>query len=237
MYCFASRRDYAPPPVLSDAVEQCGEVTIVYPACDGEFLLLEDFDVRLAAIDRHVRSECVISISTKSVPDPRRIQALAGLDQRLRRDQRGFVKVAVSFSSTSWPELEPGAAGFDERVETLRTFNLHGLSTGVTLKPLLPFVDDSDYFRIIDACAPYAAGFVLGDLYVIDDAFADRYLAGRYSMSHRRISWLHEHPVWATIESIQKKETLRKYIRALGRSPFDSDFDLIRDLCGALQYA
>jgi DNA repair photolyase len=61
----------------------------------------------------------------------------------------GEVFAAVSFSITTADDalarkLEPGAAAPSARYRAMRTLADHGILTGVTMMPILPFIEDSD---------------------------------------------------------------------------------------------
>lgn len=235
LYCFAVRNDYRAPQAEVPLIERHGGLTILYPTCDGEFFLLPDFHRRVMQLDESITTETVVSISTKAPVKPERLDVLASLDRRLRATRRGFVKTAVSFATSAHCDvIEPGAASFRERIKTLEAFTSHGLESSVTIKPLLPFVDEAEYFQIVRDCSPYTSAFLLGDLYVTDDEFFRSAIADRYPVTTRTVSWLSEHPVWAVVESVRLKTAVRQYIHTRGLQAFDSDAELIAEKQGSL---
>lgn len=75
---------------------------------------------------------------------------------------------AVSFTVTSAQDdlsrrLEPGAPVSSRRFEALRMLSQEGLTTGVTMMPVLPFIEDdeSNLRQIVRLVAKHGAGYIL----------------------------------------------------------------------------
>ena len=150
------------------------------------------------------------------------------LDNELKREDRGFVKLSVSFSNKySIDKLEKGTAPYRQRVKLLEQVQNMGIYTSAIIKPILPFITLTEYKEIIDDLA-FIEKFVLGDLYVdINSRFYKEYIDGKYDMSIRKVAWLNEPECWNVIEDVEKKHQLYKYIEKKCCEYFESDIDLI----------
>jgi len=59
--------------------------------------------------------------------------------------------------------IEPGASSSTKRLETLQTLCESGIYAGVTMMPILPFINDKeeDIIKLVQACAYYGAKFII----------------------------------------------------------------------------
>ena len=169
-----------------------------------------------------------VGISTKQMINTNQLNYLKLLDNELKREDRGFVKLSVSFSNKySIDKLEKGTAPYRQRVKLLEQVQNMGIYTSAIIKPILPFITLTEYKEIIDDLA-FIEKFVLGDLYVdINSRFYKEYIDGKYDMSIRKVAWLNEPECWNVIEDVEKKHQLYKYIEKKCCEYFESDIDLI----------
>ncbi|MFH2104441.1 MAG: radical SAM protein [Chloroflexota bacterium] len=92
----------------------------------------------------------------------------------VRRDLDLFAAIqertyaAVTFTLTTADDdlarkLEPGAPAPSRRLEALREFSQAGVLTGVTLMPVLPFIEDhlEDIRRVVHLAAENGAGYII----------------------------------------------------------------------------
>ncbi|MBN1666591.1 MAG: radical SAM protein, partial [Anaerolineales bacterium] len=86
--------------------------------------------------------------------------------QVLQQINRVFA--AVSFTITTpdddlGKKLEPGAARVSERFSTMRALAEAGIHTGITLMPVLPFIEDmpESISRIVELAAEHGASYIL----------------------------------------------------------------------------
>jgi DNA repair photolyase len=78
------------------------------------------------------------------------------------------VYAAVSFTITTADDelgqmLEPGAPLISERFRALRTLAEHGIHTGVTMMPILPFIEDDEenIGRIVEQAHAHGAAYII----------------------------------------------------------------------------
>ncbi len=84
----------------------------------------------------------------------------------LRRINETFA--AVSFTITTADDdlakkLEPGAPPVSDRLEAMRVLAAHGIHTGVTMMPILPFIEDSreNIAEIVAKARDYGASYIV----------------------------------------------------------------------------
>ncbi len=89
-------------------------------------------------------------------------------DIDLLEDIRRKTYAAVTFTVTTADDdlsrkLEPGAPVSSRRLAALRTLNLRGLLTGITLMPVLPFIEDNEenIRQIVTLAAENGARYIL----------------------------------------------------------------------------
>jgi DNA repair photolyase len=75
---------------------------------------------------------------------------------------------AVSFTVTTADDelgkkLEPGASLVSARFSAIKTLSDHGIYTGVSMMPILPFIEDSEanVRRIVEMAAAHGASYII----------------------------------------------------------------------------
>jgi DNA repair photolyase len=227
VYCFARFSNYERAESSSPVSEVDAEV--IYPSCDGEVDAQSVATLTKLLEHASARPELVVSLSTKRNIDSRTFEALVDLDNVLRVQHGGFLKAAISLScSSSWHSLEPGAAPPLQRLETLRRLADSPIETGLTLKPVLPFIDILEYHEIIDRASPFCSHFLMGGLYV--DPGSDFYATYGPEMPlpvSRKVGWVEDEPEWPYVESSAQMASIKGYIQAHGGYAHESDIQLI----------
>lgn len=228
LYCFAKWQNAEakhPKFAFEKLKKSDDDSVIIYPCCDSEFF---EQDISLKDILKLKNRFIYVGISTKQMINTNQLNYLKLLDNELKREDRGFVKLSVSFSNKySIDKLEKGTAPYRQRVKLLEQVQNMGIYTSAIIKPILPFITLTEYKEIIDDLA-FIEKFVLGDLYVdINSRFYKEYIDGKYDMSIRKVAWLNEPECWNVIEDVEKKHQLYKYIEKKCCEYFESDIDLI----------
>ena len=115
-----------------------------------------------------------VSIITKSALVVRDLDILTPMAER------GLAEVRVSVTTLDGGlarKMEPRAAAPHRRLETIRRLSAAGVPTGVMAAPIIPFLNDAELERILEAAAAAgaeAAGYVLLRLPLeIKDLFAE----------------------------------------------------------------
>ncbi len=227
-YCFAkwqNAKSKHPTFAVETLIKSDDDSVIIYPCCDSEFF---EQCISLKDILKLKNRSIYVSISTKQLINTNQLEYLKVLDNELKRQNRGFVKLSVSFSNKySIDKLEKGTATYSQRVSLLEQVQNMGIYTGAIIKPILPFITLTEYKEIIDDLA-FIKKFLLGDLYVdINSRFYKDYIEGKYDLSIRKVAWLNKPECWNVIEDVEKKRKLYDYIEKKCCEYFESDNDLI----------
>lgn len=157
------------------------------------------------------------------------LKSICELNDFLVQNEKGFVKVAVSFAALSIDELEQGTLSYRERLELLAELSRLGLPTSVTLKPVLPFVSNEEYNDILKDCAKLVKRITIGGLYVNrNTAFFKKYIDGKYQTKPRRVSWLSGQPLWDYVCQEEKLLSIANSAVEKGLLVFESDEELIK---------
>lgn len=144
-YCFAKWDNYPKQLSCNNELNFNKTVNIVYPCCDGEFFLDENWFSFLEGIINKVKKRTIISISTKLIITEDIIKKIADLNKRLLDKRLGFIKIAISISNRSKiQEIEPGTSTFEDRLNSLKLLSKYNIQRSVTLKPILPFITKED---------------------------------------------------------------------------------------------
>ncbi len=230
IYCFANRHDYEKP-VFDDCMQK-DMIYVIYPNCDGEI----DIDNYIKHFHKkyphHNRNKIVIAFSTKNSLPNKTLEFLSKLNQSFMVDNIGFVKIAVTITSKTYNNLiEPNASSYKERLTTLEKIRATGIETAVAFKPIIPFVNIDEYYEIMRDVRPFTDRILIGGLYVEKkSSFYKKYLL-EYKTTKRHVTWLPECPVWSYIDSSEKQNAIKKYSLKLNLSVFESDIDLIKNIC------
>ncbi len=227
-YCFAKWQNVEskhPIFAVEKLIKSDDDSVIIYPCCDSEFF---EQSIPLKDILKLKNRFIYVSISTKQMINTNQLNYLKLLDNELKRENRGFVKLSVSFSNKYYIDrLEKGTTTYRQRVNLLEQVQNMGIYTSAIIKPILPFITLTEYKEIIDDLA-FIKKFVLGDLYVdINSRFYKEYIEGKYDVSIRKVAWLNEPEYWNVIEDVEKKRQLYEYIEKKSCEYFESDNNLI----------
>ena len=226
-YCFSKWDSYHHLPQLRDYILH-EKNSIIYPCCDGDFSNQEDLIESIKKIAENM-DKVYVSISTKNFISNDALAALAQLNQNLLSENKGFVKLSISFSNISMiNEMEPGSISYAARLSLARQIRETSILFAVTIKPVLPFVSSEEYCRIIDDFSIYTKYFLLGGLYLNPKSdFYTKYITADYLIQKRKVEWLPEQPEWDYIENVEQFQQIRKYAADKGVFLFDSDESLI----------
>lgn len=223
-YCFGKWDTY----IKFPDTETVNDDTIIYPNCDGDA-----FDVNWGELKEKVRKlsakNIVVSISTKFNISDDIIKDLEEVNQVLQKNN-GMLKISVSFSCEKSIEiLEKNTATYSERINLIKKFTEKNIPYFTIIKPVLPFIDFSEYKKIIDDTVSLSPYYVIGDLYVdMESQFYREYIKGtNYMVERKNISWNGENGAWTVVTDDQLKDRIKRYIMQLGGQVFESDKDAI----------
>lgn len=223
-YCFGKWKTYLKFPE-DETIE---DNTIVYPNCDGD-AFDNNWNDLLEKIKLFSGQNIIVSISTKFNISDSVLESLEEVNRLLQKNG-GMLKLSVSFScEQSICLLEQGTAAYSERIGLVRKIIEMKIPYFTIIKPILPFIDFSEYKKIIDDTITYCPYYVIGDLYV--DMYSDfyrEYIENKnYIIYEKEVAWNGENGKWRVIVDNDLKEKIEKYITQLGGKTFESDKDAI----------
>jgi DNA repair photolyase len=223
-YCFGKWSTY----LKFSNDETIEDNTIVYPNCDGDA-----FDSNWNDLTEKIKllsgRNIIVSISTKfSISD----EVLENLEElnRLLQKNGGMLKISVSFScEQSICLFETGTATYSERIGMIQKVTERKIPYFTIIKPILPFIDFSEYQKIIDDTIMYCPYYVIGDLYI--DMYTDfykEYIENKdYLIQEKSVAWNGENGKWKVVVDDNLKDRIKKYITQSGGRVFESDKDAI----------
>lgn len=230
-YCFAKWNDIYPgQPRLDEINQETGEKqAIIYPCCDGEFF---DQHNLVSLVEEYAQSmeKVYVSISTKQRLEEKSLYELVQLNNNLTATNKGFVKFSISLScKTMLTEIEPGTMSYSERLDLAKCVCETGIPNSLTLKPILPFIPEDEYFEIIDDFSSYLRHILVGGLYVNRDSeFFLKHIKGKWDASPRTVGWIAGAPKWDYVADESKMSAICSFSRSRNMHVFDSDVDLIK---------
>ena len=223
-YCFSKWLNYKRPNTITEFIDDL----LIYPFCDSE-LEFQDYKTILFEIAEQVNlNKCriVISISTKSYLKDDVLDELQFLHENLCK-YGGGVKVSVSLTNKTFPDIEKGVASYAERIDLLKKLTNYEMKTSVIVKPILPFVSPEEYIDILDDTCSFSEKFLIGGLYVNKRTdFYKNYIQEKYETVLREVDWL-DGENWLYVDSADTQKIIKNHLLAKGKAIFESDRDLI----------
>lgn len=228
-YCFSKwKTAYTSLPHISEEQSFIDCDCIIYPCCDGEVLCGRDYIESIKRVSDSFR-KVYVSISTKVGYSNDFLSSISELDSFLKTEKKGFVKLSLSVSNKSMiDELEPGTLSYDNRLLLAQECAAKGIFTSVTMKPILPFIPDDEYYCIVDDYLNVTDRILLGGLYVETHSFFyEHYIKNKYNTTPREVLWLPSHPSWPYVIQDDKIERIHNYALRKNAQVFDTDSDVI----------
>ncbi len=228
-YCFALFKDYAAPAALEVAEntpELLRNIDVLYPACDVDLFALPD---ALAILWRTARLGRSVSVSTKARLSRRVLRELPSIVGFLR-ERNCILKIGVSFSTKHRiPEIEPGTAAYNVRIENLRRLRDAGVSSAVVLKPILAELPVDEYVELVEDTSALCGVYLLGDRY-LDPSVSDAAGATTVERRLRVVGWVQGRPTWPVEVATAHLSAIKRAIENKGLQFFESDLDLMKNL-------
>ncbi|MCL2321557.1 MAG: hypothetical protein FWC47_05545 [Oscillospiraceae bacterium] len=229
-YCFAKWAQYNKC-VSYDYNLISDDGLIIYPNCDGN-IFDDNFQTIIESILK-VKKKIVVSISTKHDIDDIKIDKLKSLNDYLKKNCLGFVKISISFSCISLiSDIEKNTLLYHERIALAEKISTSKLNYATILKPILPFINFDEYKKIVDDTIQISPYYMIDGLYVDEDTeFYNKYIKDKYPLCEKTIEWLQDRPLWKYIDSTDTKRLISDYIFEKNGVCFYSDLELIKYLC------
>ncbi len=215
---------------MFDELHDYNNPVIIYPSCNNEIYDTKDFIEYIEKCIEIQSHYCILSFSTKTIIKSSTLQKIKQINDYYLSKRRGFIKISVSITNKSMiSEIEPNAAEYNDRLKLLKLLRELNIPTSVIIKPILPFIDVSEYKVIVQECSIYTRYFVTGDLYInTGDPFYIKYIKDKYKLNQRRVSWLKDEPLWHVVECENIRNYIQEYIRNKNLFVFESDRDFLQ---------
>lgn len=216
LYCFSKWDNYVFPQICHNNFDD--DVIAFYPTCDSDFEI--DWKLCEQILKEYNDTKTIIfSFSCKGKVSDDSINDIIKLNSKIKN---GYVKLSVCFTTKfNIKEVEQNTADYTYRIDLLKKLKKLGIKTSVILKPILPFVDITEYFEIINDTS-FVNCFLTGGLYVnTEDEFYKKYIDDKYICVDRIVNWCNN-SIWKYIEDSKVKE-INEYIKQKGCYSFDSD--------------
>ncbi len=228
-YCFSKwNKVYnGQPTMLSEKIHD--DISIVYPCCDGDIINNKKGLSELWQLVNNSK-KTIVSMSTKCILKEDIMNELVDINNYLANNEKGFVKLSISLSTkTMIKDIEENALPYARRFDLLSQMKELGFHTSVTIKPILPFVPNEEYFEILDDCRSVVDRVLIGGLYVDKSTeFYQCYIKDKYYTTKRSVQWLNGHPIWDYVDQEEKIKQIYTYGVSRNLLVFDTDVDLIK---------
>ena len=204
---------------------------IIYPCCDCEFSDQDLFVDSIRNISKKL-DKVYISMSTKKDIDDYLLNTIASFNNELVSEKKGFIKIGISLSNKKRiKEIEPNTASYEKRLEVARKITNYNIPLGLTIKPILPFIDVDEYLEILDDYKHITDKVLIGGLYVnTNSTFYKEYELSRYVIEKRKVEWLPDRPEWDYIKDLDKEQRIINHAICNGIMVFESDVDFVRTI-------
>ena len=234
-YCFAEFSCFQEAKPRLD-IREATQGKILYPSCDTEVGLSASRIDEIAEFANTLNA-IAVSISTKRKPSEGFLSALVKLDEKLY-GLGVLLKVSISVSTKyQISDIEKGASQYAERLEMASQLRKHGIATSVNLKPVLPFIQISEYLEIVDDFFERCSDFLLGGLYLDRKTQFGKEIIEEYPdlILNRCIEWMPGQPLWTTCYDNFKIDKILDYISDLGGCGYLSDRHFVFDILSRKQ--
>ncbi len=181
-----------------------------------------------------VRAGKNINFSTKALITGLTINELADIQAIMAR-HRNILSALISLSCWESAEsLELHTPSPAERMITIQNLKSIKVPTFISVRPILPNVQDSEYERIIkEGIQAGCDGFILGPLYSDAKGRFTRFIApdilNKVSFTKRKVSWSPHSPEWTRYEDEGRRERLAVLIEKGGGNVFTSSADAVHE--------
>jgi|GEM_PF-6486596 len=234
-YCFAKTPQYIKLKQDLPTLESLSndDFDVLYPSCDSEYFISKVTREKIYSLLQSGNRRFIVSISTKTSISDRLLDEVVAMDQLLRKEARGFIKLGVSISTKSMIQLvEPGTSTYSDRLRALDLVVSAGMAASINIKPILPHVSASEYLEIVRDTLEFRVPYLLGPLYIDRDTTWGQQVAALWPemIRERRVLWLTQEPVWPAIVDGEKERLITAEVIANRGAAFTSDSALLATL-------
>lgn len=228
-YCFADLLCFQEAKSTLDGLVD-KQAEILYPSCDTEVGLAKHRITDITELAT-MASAIAVSVSTKRRLSDSFLTGLLELKRRLN-GLGVLLKVSISVSTKyQISGIEKGASSYSERLEMASTLREHKIASSINLKPILPFIDASEYLEIVDDFIDKCPNFMVGGLYLSGESLFGKSILKEYPnlVSDKPVDWIPGKPIWKFCYDKEKINSIITYINTLGGFGYLSDKDFVLD--------
>ncbi len=163
---------------------------------------------------------------------------MAWCDLFLSRPLKAYLKFSISVSTKSQlSTIEAGASCYEERLELALALRNLAVFSSINLKPILPFIETTEYYQIVDDFIPLCDKFTLGGLYLGPETNFGQAILSQYPglIADQAVDWIPGGPTWKICYDENKILSIENHIRRNGGLAFHSDKDLVVELLNGTQ--
>lgn len=181
----------------------------------------------LAEMGKHV------NFSTKAFLEEETINVLEGIQKKMESTDKvmsALVSVSCWESATV---VEPHTPSPEMRMRTIQNLKAISIPTFISVRPILPHIDDKEYAKIIDeGLSVECDGFILGPLYSDDKGRFVRFIPSamlrKVPNIRVEVSWSAHSPVWIRYEDKTRLERMKSMVNDRRGRVFESSTEAIR---------
>lgn len=180
----------------------------------------------LAGMGKHV------NFSTKAFLEEWTIQLLSDIQHGMESAER-ILSALVSLSCWgSSSVVEPHTPTPEMRMRTIKSLKAIGVPTFISVRPILPHIEDREYETIIDeGLSAGCDGFILGSLYSDDKGRFVRFIPSDVlrTVPNARVEvpWSAHSPVWTRYEDKTRLMRIESIVRKKGSRVFESSAEAV----------
>lgn len=173
-----------------------------------------------------------VNFSTKAFLEEKTIKVLEGIQKKMESVDR-ILSALVSLSCwESASEIEPHTPSPEMRIRTIKSLKAIGVPTFISVRPMLPHIDDIEYVRIIDeGLLAECDGFILGPLYSDDKGRFVRFIPPEILRKVQNnkviVSWSAHSPIWTRYEDKTRLKRIELIVSEKMGRVFESSVEAV----------
>jgi DNA repair photolyase len=181
-----------------------------------------------------VREGKNINFSTKALLQGSLISEIALIQHDMAK-HGNVLSALISLSCwDSASKLEPHTPPPQDRMVTIRNLKSIEVPTFISVRPILPNVQDIEYERIVEKGIQAGCdGFILGPLYSDAKGRFTKFIAPdilhKVPSEKRTVSWSPHSPEWTRYEDVRRTRRLAAFIQDCDGKVFTSSADAVHD--------
>ena len=187
----------------------------------------------LAMLTRLAELKKNVNFSTKALIQGDLLDALEKIKFKMEDDRRTLSALVSLSCWDSALQIEPHTPSPAERMNTIRNLEQIGIPTFISVRPILPHIEDCEYEQIIHAgVEANCHGFIFGPLYADDRGQFVRFIPQeklrRVPSKKVGVSWSPHSLQWIRYEDEARLESIISIAKRQGGHVFTSSADAVQ---------